>query len=178
MKVSPYLYWISWLLASICISILLVGSLSGLFVTEKENHAAVMHFFTFSDTLHNVTSSELIHMQEVRLLFFIAFLLALVLIIFNIYFRKYILDLFSAKHFFFPLSVLGVLALLSAIFFEKSFILFHKLLFRNDFWIFPADSWIIQTYPFTFFAKMGLLWFVFTVLLYAGIFLWHKRFKV
>lgn len=42
--------------------------------------------------------------------------------------------------------------------FQKAFILFHKLLFRNDYWLFdPAKDPVILYLPAEFFMKMGLI---------------------
>lgn len=60
--------------------------------------------------------------------------------------------------------VTGLLGLTLANF-SPSFIAFHEIFFRNDYWLLPADSTLIQLFPESFFIKA-----VERILLYSGIF--------
>jgi integral membrane protein (TIGR01906 family) len=42
--------------------------------------------------------------------------------------------------------------------FDFTFILLHKILFRNDFWLLPENAVLIQMFPASFFADFALFW--------------------
>lgn len=76
--------------------------------------------------------------------------------------------------FLLPSSILSVLlplavGLFCAVDFDKTFVLFHKLLFRNDYWIFSADTDpVITILPQEFFLDCALV-IVGTVILGSAI---------
>ncbi len=42
--------------------------------------------------------------------------------------------------------------------FDFTFTLFHKILFRNDFWLLPENAVLIRMFPVSFFADFALFW--------------------
>jgi len=42
--------------------------------------------------------------------------------------------------------------------FDFTFALFHKILFRNDFWLLPENAVLIRMFPVSFFADFALFW--------------------
>jgi len=57
--------------------------------------------------------------------------------------------------------------ILTTLFFDQAFILFHLLLFPQGNWTFAADSLLIETFPLEFFMRMSLLIFLQTLVLGA-----------
>ncbi|NLY72251.1 MAG: DUF1461 domain-containing protein [Tissierellia bacterium] len=54
------------------------------------------------------------------------------------------------------LGLLGTLGLMS-LFFDKSFVLVHRIFFNNELWLFPWDSQLITILPQNFFFYFALL---------------------
>lgn len=72
-----------------------------------------------------------------------------------------------------------VLALFMMIDFDRSFILFHKLFFENDYWLFdPSTDPVITILPDTFFLHCAFM-IIFIVILLSSVFLavylWKKQ---
>ncbi len=58
--------------------------------------------------------------------------------------------------------------------FNDTFILFHKLLFRNNFWLLPANSTLILLFPESFFNDFALFWFI-TVAIIGAVMAFFSR---
>ena len=62
--------------------------------------------------------------------------------------------------------------------FEKSFIIFHKLLFRNDYWIFNPDlDPVINILPEEFFFHSGMMILILILLVSIVLFVMYKLCK-
>lgn len=71
-----------------------------------------------------------------------------------------------------------VLALPILLNFEKSFIIFHKLLFRNDYWIFNPDlDPVINMLPEEFFFHAGMMILILIFVVSRLIFVMYKLFQ-
>nr|UWI50936.1 TIGR01906 family membrane protein [Clostridioides difficile] len=71
-----------------------------------------------------------------------------------------------------------VLALPILLNFEKSFIIFHKLLFRNDYWIFNPDlDPVINILPEEFFFHAGMMILILIFVVSRLIFVMYKLFQ-
>jgi integral membrane protein (TIGR01906 family) len=72
-----------------------------------------------------------------------------------------------------------ILAIFLAINFDRAFILFHKLFFKNDYWLFdPTTDPVITILPDTFFMHCALLIIVIVVLFsiaFLTVYLWKKQ---
>lgn len=150
-------------------------------MTEEElklNYDYLIEYNTSPDNLDfklpTLKSSQQgkIHFEEVRdifqivdKLFFITFIISLI----GIYLNKknnniQILKSIGIMLISMPLILIAPIALN----FEKSFIIFHKLLFENDYWIFdPNLDPVINMLPEQFFFHCGLL-ILFIVLIVSG----------
>ncbi len=73
----------------------------------------------------------------------------------------------------------SILALFLATNFDRVFILFHKLFFKNDYWLFdPTTDPVITILPDTFFMHCALLIIVIVVLFsiaFLTLYLWKKQ---
>ncbi len=74
----------------------------------------------------------------------------------------------------------GVLVILFYVHFDAVFVMFHTLFFPQGNWMFPAESLLIQTFPYLFFMSLGrmiviqtLVWGIIFILL--SLFLRHAR---
>lgn len=72
----------------------------------------------------------------------------------------------------------SLLGIYMAINFEKAFILFHKLFFKNDYWMFdPATDPVIMILPDQFFMHCAILIIVIVLLfsvVFIGLYFWLK----
>ncbi len=73
----------------------------------------------------------------------------------------------------------SILAIFLAINFDRAFVLFHKLFFKNDYWLFdPTTDPVITILPDTFFMHCALLMIVIVVLFsiaFLTVYLWKKQ---
>jgi uncharacterized membrane protein len=154
-------FWVSlWL--SLFSGLYVTIATSFIFVSDLTLHTIIIKFlFGFSDVLPGVSKFELIHMQDVRILFFLSFIIWLVSFIFWLLLKQVKLQKYPFKYAFAPLGLLVI----GLIFFNHTFILFHQALFTNMYWIFPPESWIIGLYPIPFFAIAATIWFCVTGIL-------------
>lgn len=123
------------------------------------------------------------HFEEVKVLFFINFILLLILLILTVWFIRIIrknhwqiemAPLFSLKMIF-PLILLFFIVIA----FDKVFVIFHQLLFNNELWLFnPLEDPVITVLPQEFF----MILFVIALLIYEVIILgirtvvyWNKK---
>jgi uncharacterized membrane protein len=63
-------------------------------------------------------------------------------------------------------AVAGMI-LLSLLLFQPAFLLMHKLLFRNDLWLLPAQSTLLEVFPTSFFIKIGIALLLYMVIISA-----------
>jgi uncharacterized membrane protein len=141
-------------------------------------HQEVIEFLIApkSDYLElNLSENEHVHMKDVQIIFrnikiawiFIGALFLYLFFTKKIPFRKHLSSF---------LNYIGAfiifLIFLALSFFQKSFFLFHRLLFSNDLWLLPPDSLLLVLYPSSFFVSvfvvLGLL-FVASLFIFARI---------
>lgn len=144
----------------------------------------LMHYlspFTSSPLLIEgvkMSKEGIIHFKDVKDIFNLFYLLLLIssitMITYIVYFKKTVLELVK------PVSkvmiiIPVVLGLLMAIDFNRVFILFHQIAFRNDLWVFdPYYDPIIMFLPESFFMLMGVM-IVVLILIMVGILWGFKR---
>lgn len=112
-----------------------------------------------------------IHFEEVRNIFLAVHFIAaagIVLIIYSIY------EAFKRKRYkmlgdtlIMTVIIPAVTGIMMAVSFEKTFVLFHKIMFRNDYWIFdPSKDPIINMLPETFFLHAAALIIILTAVIW------------
>lgn len=108
----------------------------------------LLDYFTGLELNKGYSTEEIIHLKDVRNLIWLSWLLILILTI---------ITLFSSTKDFIYGAIFSLILtlLLPTIFisFKNSFILFHKLLFINNYWLLPASSNLIQMFPKEFFIE-------------------------
>lgn len=115
---------------------------------------------TFSD--FTMSEEGKIHFEEVRRIFrnieyasFVLIPLTLFLVIWQI--RKKNASFFAVLSAF-PTVLVAIAGLLAALNWDFCFVLFHKIMFRNDYWIFnPAYDPVITILPDAYFLHAALL---------------------
>jgi len=116
-----------------------------------ENCGNVVKYFFGGDLEGDYSDEERIHMDDVRQLVWISWFITLVLIGFAV---------FASRRDFFIGGLIGfgliLLSLLIFVNFDFSFTLFHKIFFRNDYWLLPSDSLLITMFPGEFFYKSSI----------------------
>lgn len=129
------------------------------------------------------SASGLEHFREVKILFILALVVwILCLILLTWWWKKSQLQTLTVinNRFIMGLGLIFVVvAFLAAIDFDDIFIAFHRLLFRNNDWLFdPNTDPIIKILPDTFFAHCFLFAFVVFELLVFSFWLYgHKKSK-
>ncbi len=157
----------------------------------KENYNALIDYSSplFQGELHfpSLPASEhgLIHFEEVKNIFNAFYLMGAVTLVAGI-----IIVIRKTKNndhsYLLVSSVTAIalptlLALLLSIDFDRAFVVFHKLFFNNDYWLFdPATDPVILILPDTFFLHCALMIIVLVILmslLFLAAFLWKKRYS-
>jgi integral membrane protein (TIGR01906 family) len=148
-------------------------SFSGLSESEYINYSMqiISYFFTKTEPIsitdkngkvdNYFTMREVIHMKDVKNLVRLSLILMALCSIIFVLILIYTEDKKSfLKHSSF-VSILVILLFITAAFlnFDKVFIIFHKIFFRNDFWLLPENSKLIEMFPEVFFYDFAKLWF-------------------
>lgn len=136
--------------------------------TNSQVHKETMSLFYFGTPYtFSVTGTEVIHMKEVGELILLSHALLLLfipLIVFVLWYLKKSKLQLNKVFFIVPLS-LGAISLFVIPFFSYAFDIFHKILFRNDYWQFPYDSIILSAYPHSFFIVEFIIILAFSLLI-------------
>lgn len=130
--------------------------LHSIFGGNTELHQDVLEYFDYKTELPaNFTQREVSHLNDVRVLLFQIrlswFLAGILVAIFCMLTKKRaeILEgLTIAGRILIGFSVLGVVGVLI---FTPLFNAFHGIFFKSGSWVFPAQSTIIQLFPFAYF---------------------------
>ena len=165
------------------------GSLGLSFVQIKDNYDMLIHYnspFYFGLLeFPDLPSSwqALIHFAEVKILFMDVYLLlvnsgvSVALLLPNQIRNKTFgdaLKVASRMVIFLPLVVGAAIA----INFDKAFVLFHEIFFRNDFWLFdPATDPIILLLPDTFFFVCAAVIVLLVILSVIGLIFLSRYFR-
>lgn len=119
------------------------------------------------------TNLERSHLEDVKQVmkytnyaFYALFILATVIITYYRKDKNYLFQLFNhgGKT---TVAAIVLFGLLSLLFFEAVFTVFHTIFFSQGNWQFPADSLLIQTFPLEFFVTITRN--IFLVTLFFGI---------
>lgn len=172
-----------------CIPLLHIESTSG-FTKDKilENYDALIDYFSpFVKGMLNLpslTQSEfgIQHFAEVKNIFlglYVLIPITLILLLVYVYATRKKKDLHYLKTA--SITMIAAPLLLGAGFlidFDKTFTIFHKIFFRNDYWIFsPSQDPIIRMLPEEFFMICGIVIIVFQLLMSLLCYILYRRNK-
>lgn len=138
----------------------------------------VLNFPTFT-----ASATGLLHFAEVKNIFTTFYILGAVTLIPGILIIVYKTKIKDYSYLLVSSITAIVLPLILAVYlaldFDRAFVLFHKLFFQNDYWIFdPATDPVITILPDTFFLHCALL-IILLVLLFSIafflVYLWKRR---
>lgn len=126
------------------------------------------------------SSSEngLFHFEEVKFLFLMCFVVAIVGVIASVitilWIHKQKLQPWMGRWFIIAIAFPLILLFLIVVAFDQVFLLFHQILFRNDLWLFsPVTDPVITVLP----ESLFMILFVVAILIYEVI-IYLKRFTV
>ncbi len=155
-------------------SLLLAYDLALFFTDLSLNQEITLNYLKDPNKLGlNYTDLEISHLEDVRKvmdwaegIFYLSLLAVLSTIL---YFYK---DKFKLKKLFLwggiiITTLVGIILLLAIVSFSSSFTIFHQIFFPQGNWQFPAESLLIQTFPFDFFV--GISYLIFSLALIEGI---------
>lgn len=128
-----------------------------------------MPFFSMSDGGAH-------HFAEVKILIFMNLIATVILFILVIFAIRYIRHNYSQilmnPYFVFNLSFPLILLFFIVLAFDKVFIIFHKILFNNDLWLFnPLEDPVITVLPQEYF----MLLFILALLIYEAVILFIRQ---
>ncbi|MEF3244713.1 MAG: DUF1461 domain-containing protein [Caldisericaceae bacterium] len=149
-------------------NLLKLGELSNLGITSylETVNTIVKYFFNFQKylSLQDLTKIEIYHMFDVKNLFLLGLLVLVVSFVVFLLFRNS-LDITTRKKivftFFIGISVVSFFGLLN---FDLLFTLFHKMLFRNNYWLLDPNTLLIKLFPEQVFMSLGILWIILSLL--------------
>jgi integral membrane protein (TIGR01906 family) len=116
------------------------------------NGNVIKNYFTNEEILHMVDVKHLVRI--VTFIFSVSLFLFLLLMKFAE--RRKVMRVTSLI----SLIFIGVLFLLSISDFSDAFIMFHKILFTNNFWLLPDNTKLIEMFPESFFYDFAKIWFI------------------
>ncbi|MBP8612812.1 MAG: DUF1461 domain-containing protein [Candidatus Atribacteria bacterium] len=114
--------------------------------------------------IDGITEIEQIHMLDVKKLIIAAFLMFIVTLIIVILNKRFITKGFLKVTATFLLIASGILIILSFTSFDTLFTYFHKILFRNNYWLLDENSILIRLFPESVFTFLGIFWFGFIII--------------
>ncbi len=128
--------------------------------------------------------NALIHFSEVKNIFTSFYILGLICLVLGVIIIVYKTK--NGDHSYLLVSAItavvlpSILAVFLAINFDRAFIMFHKLFFKNDYWLFdPNTDPVITILPDTFFMHCALMIIVIVVLFsiaFLFVYLWKKQY--
>lgn len=128
----------------------------------RENCKSIIKYFLFLGDLDgDYSSEERVHMNDVRILISIEIVLCIGLLglLFFCTNRDFIYGGAAA------VGIVAVFFLLVMFGFNWSFIIFHELLFWNDYWLLPSSSLLISYFSEGFFYKAAVRIILYTCFL-------------
>lgn len=143
----------------------------------------IRYLFNFSKSLVIINShgerldgffaeDEIQHMKDVKTIFEVVSLIYVLSLLLIAFFFKKIKtrDLILSGEI--SIILLALLLFAVSLNFNKAFILFHKIFFRNNLWLLPYDSNLIKLFPEGIFLNFSEIWFVtsFTIALFIAIY--------
>jgi integral membrane protein (TIGR01906 family) len=106
------------------------------------------------------TEEEILHMIDVkRIIRYVFILLIISLVTLFALFKKIKFKIVSNALIlsFVALSIIGTILYFN---FDRSFYIFHKIFFRNQYWLLPENDMLIRMFPENFFYDYAITWFV------------------
>jgi integral membrane protein (TIGR01906 family) len=127
-----------------------------------------------------LSSSALQHFQEVKEIFNIFLLSGLVsfiiLVFIILYKRKKKDNSYLLVSSITVILVPAIVGVASAINFDKTFLLFHKIVFRNDYWLFDwNEDQVIRILPQSYFLHCAILIIILVLLGSLSLFLYNRK---
>lgn len=155
----------------------------------KINYNYILDYFlSFSNKDFNLptlpySTQGKIHFEEVKNIFNLAFLLGIIIlialiIIFYYYYKKKD-STFLKKSSINSIIITILISIIGHFNFDKSFTIFHKMFFNNDYWIFdPKKDPIINILPQEFFRNCSILIIIFIIIGSLLLYLTYKLINI
>ncbi|MFU2157654.1 MULTISPECIES: DUF1461 domain-containing protein [Caldisericum] len=103
---------------------------------------------------------EKIHMKDVKTLICFALFVFILSIMGILIFKKQVDKLIMKQASFIALAIVALILTFSLTNFDSAFIIFHKILFRNSFWLLDPSTLLIRLFPESVFMNLAYVWFV------------------
>lgn len=149
-------------------NLLKLGESSNLGITPylETVNTIVKYFFSFEKylSLKGLTKIEIYHMLDVKNLFLLGlFVLIISFVVFLLF--KNSLNTTSRKRIVLSFfAVISLIVLFGFFNFDLLFTIFHKILFRNNYWLLDPNTLLIRLFPVEVFESIGILWFILSLL--------------
>lgn len=120
-----------------------------------------------------------IHFQEVKEIFnnmSLIFIIVIIILTFILYYHYKKKDSTFLKYCAINCIIItSVTALIGYFNFDKAFLIFHKIFFKNDYWLFdPTKDQIINILPQEFFRNCSILILIFIIIGSLSLYIIHK----
>jgi len=106
------------------------------------------------------TEEEILHMIDVKRIMRLVFILLIFALITTFALLKKIRFRIVSNSLIFSFILMSIIGTILYFNFERSFYVFHKILFRNQYWLLPENTMLIRMFPENFFYDYAILWFI------------------
>uniref|UniRef100_A0A7C4XUX6 DUF1461 domain-containing protein n=1 Tax=Caldisericum exile TaxID=693075 RepID=A0A7C4XUX6_9BACT len=123
---------------------------------------SIIRYFFDSNTyisLEGLSHIEIVHMYDVKNLIKASLFLLIFSAILLIVGRKYLTLPIIKSASITVLILTGFLFIGSLVNFDNTFYYFHKILFRNNYWLLDSNALLIKLFPENVFFVLAIIWF-------------------
>ncbi|BAL80943.1 lipoprotein intramolecular transacylase Lit [Caldisericum exile] len=139
---------------------------------EKEDYLSkvsiIIHYFFNTKPLLEIkemSEIEKIHMKDVKFLILLALLILVFALVTVLVFRRELKKIIIREAGIVTLGIVAIIVIFSLINFDFAFIIFHRILFTNNFWLLDPSTLLIKLFPEKVFMVLAYIWFGITLFL-------------
>ena len=125
-------------------------------------HIRILEFFNTNEMKLDMSPAELLHMQDVRDRYLQVIGIIFILSFFLLINHKYLKTTFKYQKY--SSYTLATITILTYIFSNQLFVLFHKIFFAQGNWQFSASSQLIRLYPQEYFITLAIVPLILTII--------------
>jgi integral membrane protein (TIGR01906 family) len=106
------------------------------------------------------SEEEILHMIDVKKIMRFVLILLIFALITTFALLKKIRIRIVANSLIFSFILMSIIGTILYFNFDRSFYIFHRILFRNQYWLLPENTTLIRMFPEGFFYDYAILWFI------------------
>ncbi len=126
----------------------------------------VKYFFSFQKylSLQGLTKIEIYHMLDVKNLLLVGLVVLITSFVVFLLFKNSLNTTTRKRIVLSFFTVISLIVLFGFFNFDLLFTIFHKILFRNNYWLLDPNTLLIKLFPVEVFESIGILWFILALL--------------